>query len=149
MCGSSEAARKPAVVAPCGGSSSLRRPARSSRRETDGLRRRACLGAAALAVSLLTGCISYSYSDAAGVRHVVGFVDLAVGPDPDPGEDERPSAVRITSFGLSILTPASFGSDVVLGYSTQTLLTLPQNSCIDLGAPGPCSRVAIVGKAGP
>lgn len=147
MRGSSGAARKPEVVVPCGGSSSARRPARSSRRETDGLRRHAVLGAVALAVSLLTGCISYSYSDAAGVRHVVGFVDLAVGPDP--GEGERPSAVRITSFGLSILTPASFGSGVVLGYSTQTLLTLPDNSCIDLGAPGPCSRVAIVGKAGP
>lgn len=139
----------PEVVVPCGGSSSARRPARSSRRETDGLRRHAVLGAVALAVSLLTGCISYSYSDAAGVRHVVGFVDLAVGPAPSSGKDERPSAVKITGFGLSILTSAAPGGGIVLGYSTQTLLTLPNNSCIDLGAPGPCSRGPIVGEVSP
>lgn len=95
--------------------------------------------ASALLLAALTGCVSYSYVDDRNVHHIVGFVDVAIGPaDGSPG-DAAASAVRVTSLGFSAYSHPDNGAGVVLGYSEETLLMLPNNSCIDLNSAGPCS----------
>jgi len=51
--------------------------------------------------ALLAGCVSYSYVDDRNIQHVVGIVDVAVGPANASPSDSTASGVSVTSFGLS------------------------------------------------
>lgn len=95
--------------------------------------------AAALLLAALTGCVSYSYVDDRNIHHIVGFVDVAIGPANGSSADAAASAVSVTSLGFSAYSHPDSGGGVVLGYSKETLLMLPNNSCIDLNSAGPCS----------
>jgi hypothetical protein len=89
--------------------------------------------------ALLAGCVSYSYVDDRNVQHVVGIVDVAVRPANASPSDSTASGVSVTSFGLSAYSRPDTGSGVVLGYSEETFLLLPDNSCIDLNGAGFCA----------
>jgi hypothetical protein len=96
---------------------------------------------AVASVALTASCVSYSYVDSRNVEHVIGFVDVALSPS-SPGRDQpTPSAVKITTLGLSAFSATETGS-LTLGFSQLTLLIVPDNSCIDLNFPGPCSSPA-------
>ena len=83
----------------------------------------------------LSGCVSYSYVDDHDVQHVIGFVDVAI-----PGADgHAPKSVSVTGFGLFAFSHPDRGSGVVLGYSRETSLELPNGSCLDLNSVGTCS----------
>jgi hypothetical protein len=89
--------------------------------------------------ALLAGCVSYSYVDDRNIQHVVGIVDVAVGPANASPSDSTASGVSVTSIGLSAYSRPDTGSGVVLGYSEETFLLLPNNSCIDLNGAGFCA----------
>ncbi len=100
------------------------------------------IGAAILPVAT-AGCLSFSYVDDQNVRHVIGFVDLALPPaDGAAARKDAPAqAVTVTSVGLSVHAQPGNSGSVVFGYSKQTVLTLGDNACVDLGRPGPCSTL--------
>jgi len=89
-------------------------------------------------VLLAPGCVSYSYVDAHQVQHVVGFVDVAM-PLASPTGKAGATAVTLRSFGLSFFRHPTAGSDIALGYSEQSIVSVPDNTCIDLEAKGPCA----------
>jgi len=88
---------------------------------------------AALAAIGLSGCVSVSYVDSDNVRHVIGFVDVAV------KGNQGASAVQVTGLGLSAYSDDADGGGVVLGYSRTIFLTVSDQACIDLNLPGPCA----------
>ncbi len=85
---------------------------------------------------LAPGCVSYSYVDAHQVQHVVGFVDVAM---PPPSGKPEATAVTLRSFGLSVFRHPTAGSDIALGYSEQSIVSLPDNACLDLAARNVCA----------
>lgn len=89
--------------------------------------------------ALLAGCVSYSYVDDRHVQHVVGIVDVAVGPANASPTDATASGVSVTSIGIAAYSRPDSGSGVVLGYSEETFLLLPRNSCVDLNGAGFCA----------
>ena len=93
---------------------------------------------AAILISASTGCVSYSYLDDHNVQHVVGFVDLAIAPAGPPPADPAPKLTSISAIGLSAYSNPD-GGGVALGYTKETFLILPGNSCIDLAAAGLCA----------
>jgi hypothetical protein len=94
--------------------------------------------ATAALIPALTGCVSYTYLDDHNVQHVVGFVDLAITPAGPPPADPAPKLNSISAIGLSAYSNPN-GGGVALGYTKEVFLIVPDNSCIDLGAPGPCA----------
>jgi len=89
------------------------------------------------AFSLISaGCVSYTYVDSHQVQHVVGFVDVAMAP---PAGKSSATAVILRSFGLSFFRHPTAGSDISLGYSEQSVVSLPDNACLDLQAKGVCA----------
>lgn len=99
----------------------------------------------AVASSLLaTGC-SFTYIDSKNMRHTVGFVDVAV-PAGDSAS-ATPSAVSVTSVGMRVYNGAPNGGGIVLGYSKETVLLMPSNSCVDLNAPGICATTSTTDQA--
>ena len=91
----------------------------------------------------LAGCVSYTYVDSHGFRHTVGFVHTTIGSGSR--SYDIPSVVKFSTLGVSIAPQVGGGHSVAIGYNTQTLVVLPDNSCIDLTAPGPCSAVTQAG----
>jgi hypothetical protein len=89
------------------------------------------LTVAALA-SGLSGCVSFSYLDSHQNRHVVGLIDAVLVDDGRP-----PTAKSVAVLGLSISAPPKPG--LTLGYSRESVISVPAQSCIDLQEPGPCS----------
>ncbi|MEJ0028755.1 MAG: hypothetical protein WDN01_22235 [Rhizomicrobium sp.] len=96
---------------------------------------RCCTAALALSAQ---GCVSYSYVDAHQVQHVVGFVDVALPAAPSSGKAGA-TAVSLRTFGLSFFRHPAAGSDIALGYSEQSIVSLPDNGCIDLQAKSLCA----------
>ena len=94
------------------------------------------IGVVALA-SLSIGACSYSYVDANNVRHVIGLVDMSIAP-PNAGSEPVATAVSVTSVGMHIYSGTANGGGVVLGYGKETIVLIPNNTCIDLNNPGPC-----------
>jgi hypothetical protein len=92
----------------------------------------------------LAGCVSYTYVDSHSFRHIVGFVHTTMGSGT--GSDDIPSVVKFSTVGVSIAPQVGGGHSVAIGYSTQTLVVLPDNSCIDLTAPGPCSALTKIDR---
>jgi hypothetical protein len=92
--------------------------------------------------STSAGC-AFSYVDSSNVRHVIGFVDVARPAAPAEASRPTPSVVSVTSVGMHVYSGGYNGSGVMLGYGKETVLTMPDNTCVDLSAPGPCAtRVA-------
>ena len=85
----------------------------------------------------LTGCISYTYTDAKGVEHVIGFVDVAISPSSTGAPVGH--AVSVTSLGIAAYTQPGESRGLVMGYARQTTLALKDNACIDLKTIGPCA----------
>lgn len=83
------------------------------------------------------GC-AVSYVDSNNVRHVIGFVDVALPVAPTEASGPTPSVVSVTSLGVHVYSGTQNGSGVVVGYGKETVLTMPNNACVDLSAPGPC-----------
>lgn len=93
----------------------------------------------AIALSLLAICAcSYSYVDSNNVRHVVGLVDMTIASGGANGVEPTATAVSVTSVGMHVYSGTARGGGVVLGYSKETLLVMPNNSCIDLQAATLC-----------
>lgn len=79
------------------------------------------------------GCISYSYVDRDEVRHVVGFVNVAV------GGSEPVRAARVTILGVMVGRDPIHGSSVTVGYRDDRVLAVPDHTCIDLKVPAVCA----------
>lgn len=92
-------------------------------------------------VALCAGC-AFSYVDSSNVRHVIGFVDVSLPAEPGGGSGPTPTVVSVTSIGMHVYSGTPNGSGVVLGYGKETVLTMPNNSCVDLSAPGVCETAA-------
>ena len=92
-------------------------------------------------ILLAPGCVSYSYVDAHRVQHLVGFVDVALPLAPSPGKPVA-TAVTVRTFGLSVFRHPDAGSAVSLGYSEQSVVTMPDNACLDLQSRGVCADKA-------
>lgn len=92
-------------------------------------------------VALLPACVSYSYIDSRGTRHVLGLVDLAIESSSPDSEFGRIDVVSLSGLGLSIAGRPGSGSDVVLGYGRQTFMVVPDGACVDLSVPGTCHSV--------
>lgn len=92
------------------------------------------------------GC-AYSYVDSNNVRHIVGIVDVAL--PAAPAESVGPSVVSVTSLGVHVYSGTSNGGGVVLGYGKETVLTMPNNACVDLGAPGVCAAATASSEQAP
>jgi hypothetical protein len=98
---------------------------------------------------LAAGCASVTYLDSEGFRHVIGLVDVTI-PNPlDANSKALATAVTITSLGLAISRPTDGGSNLLIGYGRETIVSLPQDACLDLEYEGPCATVVdAVGKVG-
>lgn len=103
---------------------------------------RAVCPSAAIAVGALCAGCSFSYVDSSNVRHVIGFVDVSLPAEASDGSGPAPKVVSVTSVGVHVYSGTPSGSGVVLGYGKETTLTVPDHSCIDLGAPGLCKTAA-------
>jgi hypothetical protein len=93
-------------------------------------------------VVLASGGCAYSYVDSNDVRHVIGIVDVALPAAPGEATGPSPSVVSVTSVGVHVYSGTSNGGGVVLGYGKETVLTMPNNACVDLSGPGPCAAGA-------
>ncbi len=89
-------------------------------------------------VLVAPGCVSYSYVDAHQVQHVMGFVDVAT-PLAPPSAKPGATSVTLRAFGLSVFRHPVAGSSVALGYSEQSIVSLPDNACLDLQTKGVCA----------
>ena len=95
-----------------------------------------------LLVSSMSGCVSYSYVDKNNVQHLVGFVHATIAPTDAAGAGAAPRVLDVYGLGLSMNSVPDAGSAFTLGYAHQRLILLPNNSCVDLNAPGPCAANA-------
>ena|SRR5438105_15869859 len=105
----------------------------------------AALGGIALAVAL-SGCVSFSYLDGENVRHIIGFTDIA---DVHDAAQNRPSVIAVTTVGVSAYRLGE-KSGFALGYNRDVLVSVPNNSCVDLNRIGPCydNRPAVAASTG-
>jgi len=87
------------------------------------------------------GC-AVSYVDSKNVRHVIGFVDVALPSAATEASGPTPSVVSVTSLGVHVYSGTANGSGLVVGYGKETVLTMPNNACVDLSAPGLCAAAA-------
>ena len=87
------------------------------------------------------GC-AVSYVDSKNVRHVIGFVDVALPSAPAEAAGPTPSVVSMTSLGVHVYSGTANGSGVVVGYGKETVVTMPNNTCVDLNAPGLCTAIS-------
>lgn len=99
-------------------------------------------GLGALAAALATSGCAFSYVDSDNVRHIIGFVDVSLPATSADASGPQPSAVSVTSVGMHVYSGTANGSGVVLGYGKETVLTMPNNACVDLGKPGLCADAA-------
>jgi hypothetical protein len=97
----------------------------------------------AFVIALMSGGCAYSYVDSSNVRHVIWLVDVSISPaEPNPSGPQS-SAVSVTSVGLHVYSGTANGGGIVLGYGKETVVSLPNNACIDLNAPGVCASAAL------
>ncbi len=98
-----------------------------------------CRSLTAILVCLsLSNCVAISYTDDDNVRHIVGFVDVALPPEDTEGSFQA-TAVRIRTLGVNAFSnPEANG--VIFGYGDATFMTVPNNSCVDIAAMGPCAN---------
>jgi hypothetical protein len=94
-----------------------------------------------MVVAGTTGC-AVSYVDSKNVRHIIGFVDVALPMAPAEAAGPTPSVVSVTSFGVHAYSGTANGSGLVVGYGKETVVTMPNNACVDLSAPGLCAAGA-------
>jgi len=87
--------------------------------------RTALLGAVLL-LPALSGC-ALSYDDAAGNRHVVGFVAMSVAPAK--GETLAGNVVAVRTFGLLASRNAQ-GGTLALGYASETTAAIKDNALV-------------------
>jgi hypothetical protein len=112
-----------------------------------GSKRRTTRDACRIALSstlplLASACLSYSYVDSNNRRHVVGLVNIEFDAAEPPGQEPHPSVITVTSVGVRIFSNTPSGSGVIIGYGKETTVVVPDNSCIDVGAPGACAKQA-------
>lgn len=94
-----------------------------------------------VAAVVVSGCVSacsYAYMDDAGVRHVVGFVDIAVSR-PKNNPSLAGDVLDVTTVGLALSRNAQ-GGHLALGYSREVTAELLDNVLVIgnpllLGAP--------------
>ncbi|HEY4943171.1 MAG TPA: hypothetical protein VII56_17200 [Rhizomicrobium sp.] len=96
---------------------------------------------AALPIFALPGCVSYSYIDANTVQHVVGFVDIATPLASGKAGEPAATSVTVTSFGVSLHRSPAADNGLTLGYSSETIVSLPSGACLDLNAKGVCASL--------
>ncbi|HYH18470.1 MAG TPA: hypothetical protein VD995_07605 [Azospirillum sp.] len=82
---------------------------------------------AALAGVAMGGC-SYSYTDEAGNRRIIGFVDMTVAPAP-PGTPVAGSVVDVTTLGVAI-TRHGQGGHLSIGYTRDTVAVLRDDALV-------------------
>lgn len=99
--------------------------------------------ASALALALAPAGCAFSYVDSSNVRHIIGFVDVALPAAPAEAASPTPSVVSVTSLGVHVYSGTANGSGLVVGYGKETVVVMPNNACIDLGAPGLCAAAAV------
>ena len=96
----------------------------------------------AISLGLVSASCAYSYVDSNNVRHIVGFVDVSLPAIATESSGPTPTTVSITSVGVHVYSGTANGSGLVLGYGRETVLTMPDNSCVDIAAPGLCAETA-------
>ena len=112
---------------------------------------RRCMGCATalgelVLAAALSGCVSFSYLDGENVRHIIGFTDIA---DVHDAAQNRPSVIAVTTVGVSAYRLGE-KSGFALGYNRDVLVSVPNNSCVDLNRIGPCNdnRPAVAASTG-
>jgi len=95
----------------------------------------------ALLLPALGGC-ALSYDDAAGNRHVVGFVDMSVAPAK--GETLAGNVVAVRTLGLLASRNAQ-GGTLALGYASETTAAIKDNALV-LGNPNEAVRKTFDGE---
>src|SRR5260370_36452802 len=89
---------------------------------------------------LVSACLAYSYVDSNNRRHVVGLVNIEFDAAEPAGQGPQPSVVTVTSVGVRIFSSTPSGAGVIIGYGKETTVVVPDNSCVDLTAPGVCAK---------
>lgn len=87
--------------------------------------------AAALAGLALGGC-SYSYTDAAGNRRIIGLVDMTVAPGP-AGSPVAGSVTDVTTVGVAVARNGQ-GGHLSIGYTRDAVAVLRDDALV-VGAP--------------
>jgi hypothetical protein len=110
---------------------------RAARLHAHGLRTPArWFGRTALTLALacgMSGCVSYSYVDRDNVRHVVGFMNVAI-------DQSKPAqASRVTVLGVAVGRDPIHGGSITLGYRDDRLLAVSDHACVDLQVPAVCA----------
>jgi len=72
-----------------------------------------------------TGC-AVSYVDSKNVRHVIGFVDVALPSAPAEANGPTPSVVSVTSLGVHVYSGTANGS------ARKTMLSMPNVSSVTM-----------------
>lgn len=81
-----------------------------------------------------SGC-AYSYVDAEHNRHVIGMLDITT----PPASAQPVTSVTLTTVGLSVYRQSGSDSAISLGYNQQTVVSLPNNACLDLARSSVCA----------
>lgn len=79
----------------------------------------------------LAGC-AYTYDDAHGYRHIVGFVDVSIASAKDD-ETIAGNVVSVTSIGV-VASKNAQGHTFALGYTSETTAAIKDNALV-LGNP--------------
>ena len=88
--------------------------------------------AATLAIALPCQACAFSYTDAAGDRHTVGFVDISI-HSPGAPQTFAGDVIDVASIGLTAGRTAQ-GGYVTLGYSHEVSAALRDNAFV-VGSP--------------
>jgi hypothetical protein len=86
-----------------------------------------------------SGCASISYVDSHKNRHVIGFVDITTPSSDGTPAQPATSAVTLTTFGLALYRRPDSNSGITLGYNKETLVSLPNNACLNLDDSSICA----------
>jgi len=84
-----------------------------------------------------SGC-AYSYVDSNHTRHVIGIVDIATLQT----SEQNATSVTMTTVGLSVYRQSGSDSAITLGYNQRTLVSLPNNACLNLSGGKPCEAAS-------
>jgi hypothetical protein len=94
------------------------------------MRRWLCLITPVQLLPFLTGC-AHVVVDPDGTRHIAGFMALTLAP---ASQDIGADAVRLRSFGLTIIRGHAAGAQLTLGYSDTTIAAIKNDSAISRSA---------------
>lgn len=93
---------------------------------------------AILLVVSLSACVSYSYVDKHGQRHVLGFVDMTVGSEAIAARSAEIHVVKLEQVGLAITRPPGAGPRLMVGFGAETFVTASNDVCLDAVSPASC-----------